>query len=194
MVRLILGVGTDLDAFATQPLLAANLPEPVGRARAQQILATLQEAWAADDPCRELLDRMVDAVDGRLAELGEVAAARELSGAIADCLSADPSTDQRLIRGLLRLALERRSAVARADETGASLWLRRREGGLVLIAAEQSLLDVAETLGGEADTLVAGLGDHTTDVVATVWRLGRYVYRKAPPRAAPLFVGLRFPD
>lgn len=33
-----------------------------------------------------------------------------------------------------------------------------------------------------------------TDVVATVWRLGRYVYRKAPPRAAPLFVGLRFPE
>ncbi|KRE61575.1 BREX system serine/threonine kinase PglW [Nostocoides sp. Soil756] len=166
MVRLILGVGTDLDAFATQPQLAANLPEPVTRARAQQILATLQEAWAADDLCRELLDRMVDAVDARLAELGDVAAARELSGAIADCLSADPSTDERLIRGLLRLALERRSAVARADETGASLWLRRREGGLVLIAAEQSLLDVAETLGGEADALVAGLGDPTTDVVA----------------------------
>lgn len=33
-----------------------------------------------------------------------------------------------------------------------------------------------------------------TDIVATVWRLGRYVYRKTPPRAVPLFVGLRYPD
>ncbi|MBK8914499.1 MAG: hypothetical protein IPM64_07825 [Phycisphaerales bacterium] len=33
-----------------------------------------------------------------------------------------------------------------------------------------------------------------TDVVATVWGLGRYVYRKAPAGTSPLFVGLRFPE
>ena len=36
--------------------LAANLPEPVTRARAQQILATLQEAWAAD--LRKIADQL----------------------------------------------------------------------------------------------------------------------------------------
>ncbi|MCC6357363.1 MAG: hypothetical protein IT450_01355 [Phycisphaerales bacterium] len=32
-----------------------------------------------------------------------------------------------------------------------------------------------------------------TDAIASVWRLGRYAYRKAPPRAASVFIGLRLP-
>ncbi|NHA66848.1 BREX system serine/threonine kinase PglW [Phycicoccus flavus] len=164
LVRLILGVGTDLDAFATQPQLGARLPEPVTRARVGQILATLQEKWAADDACRSLLDHLVEAVDARLDELGHVAAVRELTTAVADCLSSEVSPDERRLRGLLRLALERRQAVHRANDTGESLWLRRRDD-LVLVATEQALLDVAETLGAEADDLVAALGDWTSEVV-----------------------------
>ncbi len=33
----------------------------------------------------------------------------------------------------------------------------------------------------------------TTDVVATVWRLGRYRYRKGPPGTVPMFIGFRVP-
>lgn len=31
------------------------------------------------------------------------------------------------------------------------------------------------------------------DAIASVWRLGRYAYRKAPPRGESLFIGLRLP-
>ena len=32
-----------------------------------------------------------------------------------------------------------------------------------------------------------------TDLVASVWRLGRYAYRKSPPAICPLFLGRRLP-
>ena len=184
LVRLVLGFGTDLDAFATHPQLGANLPEPVGRARVGQLMATLQENWAADDASRELLDRLVESVDARLDELGGVAAAQELTRAVADCLSAEPDPDDRLLRGLLRLALERRQAVNRANESDRLLWLRRRDGGLVLISIDQPLLDVAEKLGVEADTLIAALGDHTSEVVTPSLATAR-LQRVLPAEALP---------
>lgn len=159
LARMILGIDTELDAFATQAELAAHLPVPVTPARAGQLLATLQETWAADDDARALLDRLAGAVGTRLTELGTIASPAELARAVLQALSPADEPHERLARGLLRLALDRRRALHRADGSAAPMWTRRRGGGVVLLSEDQSLFDLAQSLGNVADELVDSAGE-----------------------------------
>jgi len=168
MVSLVLGIGTDLDAFATHGQLAANLPEPVTPARATQLMTTLQETWAADTDARALLDRLVDAFTHEMVELGSVATVSEAVVTIHNALGADPRAhgrDDRTAAGLLRLTVDRMKALERADASPMPVVTRRRDGQVVLIAREPYLLDVAESLGREANAIVTSTPDPTTALV-----------------------------
>jgi len=168
MVRLVLGVGTDLDAFATHGQLAANLPDPVSPARATQLITTLQETWAAHPGARALLDRLVAAFAQEMTGLGFVATMPEAVAAVHRALGSDPHArhrDDRTAAGLLRLTIDRMKALERADASPMPIVTRRREGQVVLIAQEPFLLDVAEALGREANAIVAAVGDPATAVV-----------------------------
>ena len=165
IARLVLGFGTELDAFATHADLGANLDDPVTPARASQLLGKLQELWAADDDARGLLDRLAHAVTARLSELGAVATVAELTATVLAALAPERHPDERLARGLLRFALERRRAMNRADGSQRPVWVRRRGGVVTLLAEDQALFDVAESLAAEADRIVAAAGDPARAVV-----------------------------
>ncbi|MFN8074141.1 MAG: BREX system serine/threonine kinase PglW [Kineosporiaceae bacterium] len=160
MVRLVLGFAGDVEAFATQAVLAARLDPPVTPARAGQLLDALQGVWAADAEACELLESLSGRVSAGLSELGEVATVAELTRVVAESLAEEPHPDERLLRGLLRLALDRRRATFRADDAKPTpVWVRRRGGVVTLLASDPALFDVAESLGAEADRIVAAAGD-----------------------------------
>ncbi|MDT0212472.1 BREX system serine/threonine kinase PglW [Rothia sp. ARF10] len=173
VVRLILGVGTDLDAFATQSQLAANLPDRVTAARVSTLVGTLQEAWAAERESRDLLEQLAQSVNQRLVDLGGVATVTELTDAIHETLApaARDSRDERLLQGLLRLAVDRLRALDRAEAATQGIAWRRRGSTVVALAHDPSLLDVAESLGRDADQLVARVG--TTDAIVPPKRAGQ---------------------
>ncbi|WP_435589905.1 BREX system serine/threonine kinase PglW [Micromonospora aurantiaca (nom. illeg.)] len=165
VVRLVLGFDTALDAFATHAQLGANLDEPVQPSRITTLLGTLQERWAGDDHARALLDRLAEAVSTRLTELGSVATVAELTRTMLETLAPEPHVDQRLARGLLRFALERRKAMNKADGSQLPVWVRRRAGVVTLLAEDQTLCDVAESLAAEADRLVGATGDAANAII-----------------------------
>ncbi|WBB47303.1 BREX system serine/threonine kinase PglW [Verrucosispora sp. WMMA2044] len=165
VVRLILGFDTTLDAFATHAQLGANLDEPVQQSRVTTLLGTLQERWAGDHDARALLDRLAEAVSARLTELGSVATIAELTRTVAETLAPAAHPDERLARGLLRFALERRKAMNKADGSQPPVWVRRRAGVVTLLAEDQALCDVAESLASEADRLVNAAGDAANLVI-----------------------------
>jgi len=179
LVRLILGIGTDLDAFATNAQLAASLPEPVTPGRASQLIGSLQEAWAADPKALHVLDHLVEQFSGWLLAMSSVVTTAEAVDWLhAELADPDPASsdrpEHRLAAGLLRLTLERIRALRRADADHVTpLVLRRREGVLTLIAGEPFLLDVAESVGRQADELVKDAGDPATALVPS----GRVVER-----------------
>jgi serine/threonine protein kinase len=171
LVTYLLGLGGAVDAFATQGLLAASLPEPVTAARANQLLADLQEAWAEDAGTLATLQDLHDKVAARLAELGGVATAAELTTFLAGEFPNTIDDETRLVEGLLRLIIDRSRAVARGG--GDAGWTtRRREGQPLLVADDPILLDVAEALGQAADRLVAGVNGDGHDVVVPEARAG----------------------
>src|SRR5262249_20250322 len=147
----------DFDAFGSQAELSALLG--VTPARAAQLLSTLQEGWAADVACRELLDALAGVARRALADLGGVATVAELADAglaampPAAGLPARPAT--RVAAGLLRIALDRAQALSRAGDDSPVLTPRRHGGRIILLAADPALLDPAESLGRVADGLVA---------------------------------------
>ncbi|RLQ04570.1 BREX system serine/threonine kinase PglW [Micromonospora sp. BL1] len=165
VVRLILGIDTTLDAFATHAQLGANLDEPVQQSRITTLLGTLQERWAGDHDARALLDRLAEAVSARLTELGSVATVAELTRTVTEALAPEAHPDERLARGLLRFALERRKAMNKADGSQPPVWVRRRAGVVTLLAEDQALCDVAESLASEADRLVNAASDAANAVI-----------------------------
>lgn len=172
MVRLVLGIGTDLDAFATQAQLGANLPDPVNAARAGQILTELQQAWAAEPAALDLLGRMVEHFETTMLQDGFVLTPAEATASMATLFtpSADEASlgrqDERIAAGLVRLTLERIRELRRADEDAARpVVIRRRQGQVTLIGQEQSLLDVAEWVAARAEELVAQSGDRASAFV-----------------------------
>lgn len=172
MVRLVLGIGTDLDAFATQAQLAAHLPDPVNAARAGQILTELQQAWAADPAAIELINRMVEHFQAVMVQTAFVLTPAEATARMAAFFTPSPDEastgrqDLRLAAGLVRLTLERIRELRRADEDAAPpVVIRRRQGQLTLIGQDQSLLDVAEWVATRADELVTQAGDPSTALV-----------------------------
>ena len=84
VARLLLGLDPGLDPFASQQELAALLA--VTRARVAQQVAALQDGWAADAACRDLLDAIAGTARQALADLGGVATVDELAGAVLAAL------------------------------------------------------------------------------------------------------------
>lgn len=158
VARLILGLHSDVDPFASQTELAAALD--VTRARASQHVEALQAAWAGDDDCKTLLEAIAERAKSALSSLGNVATVDELTAAVQAGLAPmtrheDGPAPGRITAGLLRLALDRLHALERADAAdGQPLASRRRAGRIALLATDPSLLDVAEALGRTADDLV----------------------------------------
>lgn len=172
IARQILGIGTDLDAFATQAQLAARLEDPVNAARGGQILAELQQAWAADPPALALLVDLTSRLESGVDEAGGVLTPTEATRLIAlhftpsSDTPTPPAHDLRLAAGLLRLTLDRVRELRRADESAAGpLVLRRRQGLVVLIGREPGLLDAAEWVTARADVLLDQAGDPTSALV-----------------------------
>jgi hypothetical protein len=157
MVRLILGLDPGLDPFASGNELAAALG--VTRARVAQQAGALQDGWADHPPCRDLLDAVAETARRALADVGGVATVDELASAVLASLpppgQADTVPPSRIGAGLLRLALDRAHALSRADAGDEQISTRRRDGRIVLLAADPALLDPAEGLGRTADDLVA---------------------------------------
>jgi serine/threonine protein kinase len=155
--RLLLGLEPQSDPFATQAELSAVLQ--VSAARTAQQVGALQEAWAADNQCRTLLDALAGVSVQALADFEGVATVGELSGAILAALPPAPAADDqevaRIAVGLLRVALDRTQALGRADGETAPLSSRRRGGKIILLATDPALLDPAEAIGRMADHLVA---------------------------------------
>lgn len=171
VVRLILGVGTDLDAFATNAQLAAHLPDPVTAARVSTLLATLQEAWAGESQAQQLLDHLAGAVTQRLTDLGDVATVAELTAAVHEAFTRTRGADRddRLAQGLLRLAVDRVRALDRAEAGSRGISWRRRGSTVIALAHDPALLDLAEALGRDADQLV-GRGGTSTDAIVPITR------------------------
>lgn len=160
--RLLFGVGTELDAFATQAQLGAHLTTPVGAARATQLLSALQDGWADHHRTLNLLTKLEHVVRERLEELGCVATVDELTHTLLTAMTPRglPTREaergeHRLVLGLLRAVLDRQRALVRADAEVEPLHTRRREGRMSLVATDAALLETAESLGREADRLVA---------------------------------------
>jgi serine/threonine protein kinase len=158
MARLILGLDPGLDPFASQNEMAAALG--VTRGRVAQQAAALQDGWADHQACRDLLDAIAKIAADSLADLGGVATVGELASAVLAALpppgaEADAAPPAGIGAGLLRLALDRAQALSRADAGDAQISARRRDGRIVLLAADPALLDPAEALGRSADDLVA---------------------------------------
>ena len=171
LVSHILGIVGTVDAFATQGLLAASLAEPVTAARANQLLADLQEAWAEDAGTLATLKELHDKVASRLTELGGVATAQELTTFLVGEFPDASADESRLVEGLLRLTVDRDRAVARGG--GDPGWTtRRREGQPLLVADDPILLDVAESLGQAADRLIAGVNGDGHDALVPEARAG----------------------
>jgi serine/threonine protein kinase len=159
--RLLLGLEPQSDPFATQAELSSVLQ--VSAARTAQQVGALQEAWAANDQCRTLLDALAGISAQALADFDGVATVDELSGAILAALPPAPAPDDqevaRIAAGLLRVALDRTQALGRAEGETAPLSSRRRGGKIVLLATDSALLDPAEAIGRMADHLVASADD-----------------------------------
>jgi len=201
----LLGVAGAVDANATQVELGAGMRPQVGRARISQLLATLQERWAADPASLDLLKRTTAAADARLTALGGVATFDELSRHLVSLLvTGRPSVgERRLVEGLLRCTLDRQAAVERADgldADGESWSVRRREGRPLLIATRPDLLDVAESLGRRADALVSEANATGTDALVPAARVADRlaavldeVEASAPARAQTPYGALRDP-
>lgn len=160
--RLLFGVGTELDAFATQAQLGAHLTTPVGAARITQLLSALQDGWADHSGTLALLIKLDQLVHDRLDELGCVATVDELTQTLLAAMTPRGLStreaereEHRLVLGLLRVVLDRQRALLRADAEVEPLHTRRREGRMSLIATDPALLETAEALGREADRLVA---------------------------------------
>ena len=97
VVRLLLGLEGDFEAFGSQADLSALLG--VTPARAAQLLSTLQDGWAADAACRELLDALAGVARQALADLGGVATVAELADAAWQPCRPQPGSQPATRRG-----------------------------------------------------------------------------------------------
>lgn len=170
----LLGVVGDVDAFGTQSEYAAALD--VTPARVSQLLPELQSLWGGDEAARAALDRLRMIVDRSVSALGGVATPAELSDALAAELAIEPQSDdydERRLEGLVRVAVDRRRAVASSeDDDGDTPLAMRRTAGHLLLAEDPELLTLAEQLGRRADELVSRTNvGGATDALVPVGRM-----------------------
>jgi hypothetical protein len=158
LARMLLGLAPGIDAFASQSEIAEVTG--VTPARVTQQLGALHDSWGGHEGCRELLDTLAETAWQSLADSGGVAVVGELAQSVLAVMPPVVSGDDspavdRVAAGLLRIALDRVQALLRADDDVREFFSRRRDGRIVLLAADQALLDPAEALGRAADDLVA---------------------------------------
>jgi serine/threonine protein kinase len=157
LASMLVGLDPAVEPFVSQSELAAILR--VTPARIAQQMGQLQEAWAADDTSRAMLDSLATAAAQLLTDFDGVATLSELTGAFLSALSqarTEPKLDaERIAAGLLRLALDRTRALSLADEDTTAFATRRRAGAIALIASDPALLDPAEAIARKADDLLA---------------------------------------
>ena len=177
LAQMLLGLDPGIDAFATQ----AEIAEVTGvtRGRVPQQLGALHDAWGGDENCRELLNTLAETAWQSLSDSGGVAAVGELAQSVLAVMPPTADGDGnpaigRVVAGLLRIALDRVQALLRADDDTRQFFSRRRDGRIVLLTADQALLDPAEALGRAADELVnqaAAAGEHTVPAARAAGRL-----------------------
>jgi hypothetical protein len=111
---LVLGLDGELDPFATQAEIGGALG--LTRGRVAQLVPELQDRWASDDGTRGLLDAVAGLARDTVARLGGVATVGELADGVLAHLPPceDEARGGRLAAGLVRVALERVDALARA--------------------------------------------------------------------------------
>ena len=196
LARLLLGLDPGIDAFASQAEIADVTG--VSRGRVPQQVGALHDAWGGDEGCRDLLGTLAETAWQSLTDSGGVATVDELAQSVlavmppADGADDGPAVD-RVAAGLLRIALDRVQQLRRADDDAREFFARRRDGRIVLLAADQALLDPAEALGRAADDLVAQAakgGEHTVPAARAAGRLldvwtGAVRGLESPPTADP---------
>lgn len=154
---LILGHAGSLDAFATQAELGASLNKAITPGGTNLLINRMHDTWAGQEDALQLLRTLERVVDGRLDDLGRVATPHELAEAIHTASSSGaerPAEARRLAHGLLRVVVDRRRALLRGEHDAEPLEIRRRDKRVLTIARGARLLDLADTLGQEADSLV----------------------------------------
>lgn len=199
----LLGVLGNLPANASHADLAA-LPPAVTRARIGQLLDDLQRRWAADETTLTLLNQFEAIISQRLIERGGVATFDELARHLLDSLTSTPGQNDglRIAEGLLRLTMDRQTSLTRIDRAepeqaaDTDAWtLRRREGQPMLLALRPELLDLAESLGRRADSLVDETNITGTDQIVPAARatekLLAVVQEAAAQLPTPVSAGLR---
>jgi serine/threonine protein kinase len=177
LARLLLGLDPGIDAFASQAEIAAITG--VSKGRVPQQVSALHDAWGGQGDCRDLLGALAETAWQSLADSGGIAAVgglvQSVLAVMPPAVGADdgPAVD-RVAAGLLRIALDRVQQLLRADGDAREFFSRRRDGRIVLLAADQALLDPAEALGRAADDLVAqaaASGEHTVPAPRAAGRL-----------------------
>ncbi|WP_257478501.1 BREX system serine/threonine kinase PglW [Acidipropionibacterium jensenii] len=164
LVELILGTRrTTLDGFALQSVVGAKMDRPASTALVNQELQHVLEGWSHEETTRTILDKMAKTLDEDLDRLGGVAALPELITEFADSTvtgSQDHLSrgDQRIAEGLLRLVVDRRRYQVHGGAVAKTISLRRRADVVLTLAYRPELLDLADALGGAADSAIASLG------------------------------------
>ncbi|MBT8227707.1 MAG: hypothetical protein KJO75_19725, partial [Dactylosporangium sp.] len=190
-VRRLLGLGgaaePQVDAFASLTDLAPALGLG-GQPQVSRALAALQDVWAADQQSRDRLDGVLARARDTLEGLGGMASVDDLVAALASELAPeqpgpDQANGQRLVAGLLRLALDRAEIVERGGGDPTPIVRRRRRGRSHLLAVSSALLDLADDLGTRADALVAAAASAGEEIVSAARAVARL--RPAWPAEVP---------
>ena len=184
-----------LDPFASQNELAAVLG--VTRARVAQQVGALQDGWADHPACRDLLDTVAETARqcARRPRRGRHRGrtGRRRSGCIASALTVrTPRRRPGSQRACCAWPWTGRRRCAGPTPGGEQISTRRRDGRIVLLAADPALLDPAEALGRTADDLVAqarSAGDPLVPAGARP-RSGSGMAGPGPARASRLAAGL----
>lgn len=171
VVEAVLGLAGGADAFAT----AAQLSAVTGRKRQRVVadLAAAGAAWQREPQLADVAAALAAAVDAA-GVLSVQQAVRVLGGALSEAGAAPQEADDRLLRGLLAIALE--------DPAYGSVARRRRDDEVVLLARDPALLDAAATAAGALDEAVAAVGPDAVLAPSRVVDL----LRLASPRLQPL--------
>lgn len=151
LVRLVLGVEGEVDAFATQAQLAAAAG--LKRAKVTERWAAARAWWLKDPSIEQDLAELQGTVRTALAGLGGVALPAELTEVVHETVPpTDVADRRRLAQGLLAVALDCLPRDAEPVQ-------RRRDGtSVVLLATDVAFLDLVQGAARRADRLVASGG------------------------------------
>ncbi|MGO1567904.1 MAG: protein kinase domain-containing protein, partial [Brachybacterium sp.] len=163
VLDLLLARGTKkVDAFAPQVALSAMLG--AGTPPVNQALIDMHQEWSADEKAGPALDRVADAVDAILDELGGVAAIGEILTELmrrsgeSDAAATTSEAARRRAEGILRIVVDGRRHRRRAEDDSLPRLEERRRGDVVVaLGRDSDLLDLAVKLGATAKEAAADL-------------------------------------